>query len=75
MRSSLAGLLGDNRILCQFASISRLVVNNLLYIYLSRNVFSLVTKENMVDLQFAISWECDAVLRFILNNRVVLVVL
>ena len=28
----------------------------------------------MVDLQFAISWEGDAILRFIINKRVVLVV-
>ena len=75
MRSSLAGLLVDNRILCQLASISRLVVNNLLDVCGSRNIFSLMTKVDIVDLQLAISWEHDAILRLIFNKRVVLVVL
>ena len=74
MRPSLAGLLGDNLIVGQFASTSQLVVNNLLDVCGSRNSFSLVTKVDMVDLQLAISWEHDAILRFIINKRVVLVV-
>ena len=74
MRPSLTGLLGDSRIGCQLASISRLIVNNLLDVCGSRNGFSLVTKADIVDLQLAISWELDAILRFIINKRVVLVV-
>ena len=34
-----------------------------------------MTKVDIVDLQLAISWEHDAILRLIFNKRVVLVVL
>ena len=74
VRPSLASLLDDSRIFCQLESISRLVVNNLLDVCGSRNGFRLVIKVDIVDRQFAISWEFDAILRPILSDRVVLIV-